>query len=282
MSWLTTHDLDAFTAAAGPFLRAEAAPHTVLLTVTASLDAAGLDRYGDETPEFGWWRGPDDRVAGAYLCTPPHPLVLARMPDAAAVELAELRATDGLPTSGVNAGRAAAEAFAGAWSARTGAAGTVEERHRLYRLGELVPPDPAPPGYARPATGDDRDLLVRWTREFAAEAGDGVGDPARAVADRLAYGGATLWENRGRPVSYAGTSRTVDGMIRVGPVYTPPPLRRRGYAAAVTAAVSHAAVTAGALDVLLFTDLANPTSNALYRRLGYVPVEDRLVISFQG
>ncbi|WBB61342.1 GNAT family N-acetyltransferase [Streptomyces sp. WMMC500] len=282
MGWTTTHDLDAFTAAAGPFLRAEPAAHTVLLTAAASLAAAGLDRYGDAPPEFGWWRGADGRVAGAFLGTPPLPLLLAHMPPSAAAGLAELRAAGGLPVTGINAGRAAAEAFAGAWTARTGAAGTVEERHRLYRLGELVPPDPAPPGRARPATADDRDLLVDWTREFHVESGGGVGDPARAVADRLAYGGATLWEDGGRPVSYAGITRTVAGMARVAPVYTPPPLRRRGYAAAVTAAVSRAAAAVGAREVLLFTDLANATSNALYQRLGYVPVEDHLVISFDG
>jgi predicted GNAT family acetyltransferase len=69
-------------------------------------------------------------------------------------------------------------------------------------------------------------------------------------------------------------------MIRVGPVYTPPGLRHRGYAGAVTAAVSQAALDAGAAEVLLFTDLANPTSNSLYQNLGYQPVEDRVVLSF--
>jgi predicted GNAT family acetyltransferase len=69
-------------------------------------------------------------------------------------------------------------------------------------------------------------------------------------------------------------------MVRVGPVYTPPELRRRGYAAAVTAAISRAALDAGASAVLLFTDLANATSNALYQRLGYRPVEDRIELSF--
>ena len=70
------------------------------------------------------------------------------------------------------------------------------------------------------------------------------------------------------------------GQVRVGPVYTPPGLRGQGYAGAVTAAVSQAARDAGAGQVLLFTDLANPTSNALYQRLGYQPVEDRAVWSF--
>jgi predicted GNAT family acetyltransferase len=100
------------------------------------------------------------------------------------------------------------------------------------------------------------------------------------VEDRIGYGGLTLWEADGVPVSLAGLTRTVAGAVRVGPVYTPPALRGRGYAAAVTAAVSRAALGAGAREVLLFTDLANPTSNALYQRIGYVPVTDRVVLDF--
>jgi predicted GNAT family acetyltransferase len=78
----------------------------------------------------------------------------------------------------------------------------------------------------------------------------------------------------------AGAQRPAAGVVRVGPVYTPPEHRGRGYGAAVTAAVSQAALDAGAAGVVLFTDLANPTSNALYERLGYRPVEDRVVLSF--
>ena len=48
----------------------------------------------------------------------------------------------------------------------------------------------------------------------------------------------------------------------------------------VTAAVSQAALGAGVREVVLYTDLANPTSNALYQRLGYRPVEDRVIFSF--
>ena len=69
-------------------------------------------------------------------------------------------------------------------------------------------------------------------------------------------------------------------MVRVSPVYTPPERRRQGFAGAVTAAVSQAALDAGAEHVVLFTDLANPTSNALYQRLGYRPVEDSVVLRF--
>ena len=72
------------------------------------------------------------------------------------------------------------------------------------------------------------------------------------------------------------------GFAWVGPVYTPPGKRRRGYAGAVTVAVSQLALDRGGEQVVLFTDLANPTSNALYQRIGYRPVEDRLVLSFES
>jgi predicted GNAT family acetyltransferase len=73
----------------------------------------------------------------------------------------------------------------------------------------------------------------------------------------------------------------VAGMVRIAPVYTPPQHRFQGYGAAVTAAVSQAAVDAGAKDVVVFTDLANPGSNAIHQRIGYQPLDDYLVISFE-
>ncbi|NEA23957.1 GNAT family N-acetyltransferase, partial [Actinomadura bangladeshensis] len=62
--------------------------------------------------------------------------------------------------------------------------------------------------------------------------------------------------------------------------YTPAEHRRRGYGAAVTAAATTGALDAGADDVVLFTDLANPTSNGVYRRIGYRPVQDRVILVF--
>ncbi len=152
---------------------------------------------------------------------------------------------------------------------------------RLFRLGELGWPGPGPAGSARLAAERDRGLLITWFDAFAREVGDLAShDHAAAADERLSYGGLRVWEVAGAPVSIAGVTRTVAGMVRVGPVYTPPELRGRGYAGAVTAAVSQAAREDGAQEVVLYTDLANPTSNALYRRLGYRPVEDRLVLSF--
>jgi predicted GNAT family acetyltransferase len=80
----------------------------------------------------------------------------------------------------------------------------------------------------------------------------------------------------------AGATRLEAGMVRIMAVYTPPETRGRGYAGAVTTEVSQAALDAGAVNVVLFTDVANPTSNALYQRLGYRPVEDLAIVEFRS
>lgn len=160
------------------------------------------------------------------------------------------------------------------------------QRQRLYRLDTLTEPEPVPQGRPRIAGEGDRELLVRWFGEFVRDIGESENDSVRAEswADaRLAYGGVTLWEAPdGTPVSMAGLTPPVAGQIRVAPVYTPAGLRGRGYAGAATAEVSRLARERGADEVLLFTDLANPTSNGLYQRIGYRPVADFAVYDFQG
>jgi predicted GNAT family acetyltransferase len=140
--------------------------------------------------------------------------------------------------------------------------------------------DPFPPGQARLASPADRGLLIAWSEAFHEEAQIGDHNVGAMVDDRLSYQGYTLWEQAGQPVSLAGLTRRVAGQVRVGPVYTPRQHRGRGYGGAATWTVSQAARDAGVSQVLLFTDLANPTSNALYQRLGYQPVADRLVLAF--
>ncbi len=282
MRWFTTEDPDEFLPAAGGFLMSRPAENTVLLTVTQTMRARGAAVFGKATPLFGWWRTADGTVASAFLHTPPYRVLLARAPTQAVAALADTLAAAGRPLPGVNADCETADAFAAAWQRRTGATPLDRQLQRLYRLSELAPPRPAPPGSARLAGQEDRHLLMTWYEAFVREMGDAPGNLGNAVDDRISYSGFTLWEAGGTPVSLAGVTRRVAGMIRVGPVYTPPELRGRGYAGAATAAVSQAAIDAGADEVLLFTDLANPTSNALYQRLGYRPVEDRVLLTFDS
>jgi len=291
MGWQTTGDVAEFLAAAGEFLWRERARNTVVLTVSEQLRVnparyappANSDGRANRMsrPLFGWWTGRAGAVGGAFLHTPPHPLLLTAVPADVAAGLAPLLA--GRPLNGVNAYLDAAGAFGERWRAANPDGQVTEHRRmRLYRLGELTWPDPAPDGAPRVAADSDAQLLTGWFAAFADEVNDldGGDDQAVAVRDRLSYGGVLLWEAGGRRVAMAGVTRQVAGMIRVGPVYTPPDLRGRGHASAVTAAVSVRAREAGAEEVLLYTDLANPTSNSIYQRIGYRPVEDRVVLSF--
>ena len=82
-------------------------------------------------------------------------------------------------------------------------------------------------------------------------------------------------------MAWAAASAPVAGMSRIGPVYTPADLRGHGYGSAVTAAASSWARHSGADHVVLFTDLANPVSNAIYQRIGYRPELDAVEFGFR-
>ncbi|MFF4492221.1 GNAT family N-acetyltransferase [Streptomyces sp. NPDC001544] len=279
--WHLTEDLDGFLTRAGDFLRSRPALHTVALTVTDALRRRGLHVYGEEAPWFGWLTDPDGAVRAVLFRTPPHPLHITPVTEEEADALAARLL--GHDLTGVSAERETAEAFTAAWQRRTGKRGELLQRQRLYRLGDLTVPEPVPDGRARVAGPSDRELLIRWYGEFAEAVGQGGRQDAGAWADaRIAHGGITLWESPdGKSVAMAGVTPEVAGQIRVAPVYTPAHLRGRGYAGAVTADVSRAALGVGA-EVLLFTDLANPTSNGLYRRIGYRPVADFAVYGYES
>ena len=286
MAWHLTPELEAFDAHAGAFVNDDPAQNTIFVTITAMLRRRGLQAFSARPPRFGWYEDADGRVESVFVQTPPHPVRLSAASRQAAGELAHLlAAVDGggpgpNDLSGVGGPVDAAEEFSDRWCELTGASASVHMRQRLFRLGELVAPSPAPVGGARVAGAADRDLLLAWYQAFAADVGEHHMDFERIVDDRIEHGGVTLWEADGVPVSMAGATRILEGTSRVAPVYTPENVRGRGYGGAVTAAVSQAALDAGAREVLLFTDLANPTSNALYQRLGYRPIGDLVVRHF--
>jgi GNAT superfamily N-acetyltransferase len=281
MAWTFSPDVSGYLASAGPFLRSRPAEHTVLLTVAEAVRIGGPAVFGEDPPLFGWYVPDGGPVTAACLHTPPYPVALTAMPELAAAALARALAGAGRPVAGVGGPPRPARAFAAEWRRQTSQPAHVSRRERLYRLGVLVPPDPAPPGRARVAAAADTTPLLAWLAAFQSEADPAGGPvPRRMVDERISYGGFTLWETGGGRVSLAGRTRAVAGQARIGPVYTPPEHRGRGYGGAVTTAVSQQALAAGVADVLLYTDLANPTSNALYQRLGYQPVTDSVQLRF--
>jgi predicted GNAT family acetyltransferase len=93
---------------------------------------------------------------------------------------------------------------------------------------------------------------------------------------RVAAGEVYLWCDP-EPRSMAGSARPTAHGVAVNAVYTPREWRGRGYATACVAEISRRMLASGFDFCVLYTDLANPTSNAIYTRIGYRPVRDFLM-----
>jgi len=263
---------------AGRLLLADEARHNLILGIAASIrDDPSL------YPEHRLWvveEGTD--VVGAAFRTPPRNLVLARHSGEAALAALADALTDALP--GVVGARPEVDVFSTLWAARTGSRPRVAMEQGIYAL-DVVREVMPPAGRPRAATLADRPLLRTWWRAFTIEAEHHAGpDPdeiERAVDHRLGNDacGFLLWED-GDVVSLAGYGSPTPNGIRIGPVYTPPELRGRGYATALVAAVSAGQIALGRRFCFLYTDLANATSNAIYRRIGYEQVCESAELAF--
>jgi predicted GNAT family acetyltransferase len=262
---------------AGALLGADEARHNLVLGI------AGVLRDRPEVyPEFHLWvvEGAGGPVAAA-LITPPHNLVLA---DAVAPEAVALLAgavhDSGLPIPGVVGNRPTVDRFNEIWAARAGVTPRLRMAQGVFALA-AVRPVPSAPGAARAVRPEDRRLVLEWMEAFSAEALPE--EPfdrertARGVDQRIANMEATaagiwLWQDGEQAVALVAYGSPTPGGIRLGPVYTPPERRRRGYATSLVAEVSARLLESGFRRCYLFTDLANPTSNAIYRRIGYEQV----------
>lgn len=271
--------VDEFASIAEPLFRADPVTYTVELAVLHH-----REHLSDDVVMLTVWD--EGQLAGAAIQTPPRPLLtngLRAGPVNAAAADALCRAVPAL--CGVRGLRATTLDFAEAWRAATGAATVVELDERLHRLGRLVPPTGVAGG-VRLSTPEDDEVLAVWLDVFHAEAFGAASDLdlRRTYLRNAREGGypVAVWEVGGRPVSMALISGPFGGTARIGPVFTPVAERSCGYGSAVTAAATRFALDDGAGEVVLFTDLSNPVSNAIYARIGYEPVSDLVRIGFSA
>ena len=224
--------------------------------------AIGLSEHGDE-------------AAFAAMRTPPFPLLTSPLDDVADAEpLMALWLQADPECSSVTGVTDTARAIAAAWARRTGGTARTRMNEAMHVLDEVRDPHRPGAGALRLPHPDERGLLVDWMREFVTEAGlIGAAEAAGMVDARLRHRGLLVWDD-GQPVSMLGVAPEVSRVVRIGPVYTPPPYRRRGYAGSAVAAASRRALAGGAAHCMLFTDLANPTSNKIYAEVGYRRARD--------
>ena len=252
---------------------------------------------GHEGKDTFGWRDPanwimatvadEGQVCLVALMTPPWNVTLyavGNAVDTAAVKcLADGFIANHIPIPGVVTEKSLAEAFAEAYCGKKNMASSIAMSQRIYKL-HTVNPDIPKIGHFRSGREQDLSFLPYWIADFMIAAGQNSDISTDIEQYRYHISGGKLYilEDGGMAVSMVKIVRQTPGAACVGFVYTPPYLRGKGYASSVTAQISRLCLDAGAKFCVLYTDLANPTSNSIYQRIGYVPVCDSLEIKFGG
>lgn len=276
MEVLQIDDAEEYRALVDPLLLSSEAENCLLLGVTGT-----LIRRPEVYEEFLLWVVTDgDTPVGAAAMTPPHNLLLAHTQSGEWLSpLAEFIASQGVHLPGVQGNTPYIEYFCATWQEVHPVWAELEVELGVHVLTEISPV-PLVPGEVRPAKDGDFDLLIDWISAFLEEA-DPLADRSDlelAVKARLsadpALSGTWLWEIGGEPVSLSGYGGPTPNGIKIGPVYTPPEHRRMGSATALVAQQTSWLLEQGRSFCFLFTDMSNPTSNSIYRRIGYRKVAD--------
>lgn len=280
MSIRVHHTTDAAVAdeAVGSFLHQDPVRHNVMCTLVS-------DRRRTTQPIRFWWAERSGRVCGALFQSPDtFPVLVSTLADEAIGPLAgALAETADPPILGLNGSAVDSSRLAGAYATAARRPGRPVEAMRIYEIEQLAMPQPVR-GHRRRAAEDDLDTVVEWLAGFDSETGV---DTARPEPDAnrtrgqgfVESGRLHLWESDGVPVAATVVSTAEAGVVRVGFVYTPLSLRGQGYASALVAEVSDE-VLRGGHRCILYTQMTNPTSNSIYQRLGYRPVDEQVRYTF--
>ncbi len=273
-----------FLATAGPALEAQESANNLMYGL-----ALRLRQFPEriEIPPYYAAVRQGGELQAAALMTPPHNLIVFSDHPASMAQAFDLVARnlylDHWPVPGVLGPNEPALAFARVWQEITGKAYHLNMRERCYELRQVLFP-PQPPGGMRLANAADLELAARWLYDFQHEAVPdepiSMEEALSSVRTKIADQDFYLWEDS-EPVALAGRTRPTPHGYVIGPVYTPPEARRKGYATALTAALSQLLLDTGKQFTALFTNLANPTSNSIYQKIGYRPVCDFDVYLFE-
>jgi predicted GNAT family acetyltransferase len=240
-----------------------------------------VERFADTA----WFAvtAPDGRLCGAAAQPAGFELMLSSMPGAAVTALADEVAATLPDLGGVSGPRPTVDTFVAHWQRLTGRVLSEHMATRLFRLAAIDQDKTAAKAGGTLTRAADlprhRDLFIEWVRRFVEEIDHQPATRAESTVDFLiGRDGLWVWCDGGAPVGFASTTIPANQVVRLGLVYTPPELRGRGYASACVTAISRDLLDAGHIPVL-FTDLANPTSNRIYQRIGYRPVVDSALYS---
>jgi len=274
---LTVHEnATDFLAAAGAFLKISEAENSIV-TIAASRMISGPVRDDADT----YLASVEDRGEIVAAVVQGGAGMLLTSGPAAALTLfaADMAQRRRAPKSMVGP-LAACESFIRDWAGRTGQRHTLRFHLRHYEL-RRPPSVPRARGHMRVPRQDEHDLLLIWQISFVEEVGM-ADEPARVrrvFGRRLEQGMVRVWDDDGI-VALAGYGDGGTDVARIAPVFTPPQHRRQSYASALVGELSRELFDQGKRAVFLTTDAANPISNSIYRKIGYLPAADHYHFDF--
>ncbi|WP_377888994.1 GNAT family N-acetyltransferase [Alkalihalobacillus sp. R86527] len=227
----------------------------------------------------------DGRIKLCFIQTPPHNLVLASDQNLSegTLNFASEKLSKEYLFPGVLGEKTIVEQFSKTYCEFRNCNRKLKMNQRIYRLDKVTPIKHVD-GQLRKAEKGDTHLLKEWIQLFS----NAMGEPFTDVESYersnqfIDEGTAALWENNGQVVSMANESRPTRKGTTINFVYTPPNHERKGYASASVAAFSQYLLDKGYQFCTLYTDLSNPTSNSIYMKIGYKPVGDSIVYTFEG
>ncbi len=265
MECIRFDDADDFWRRFGAFLGAGEIENNVILGIVRAL----RDKPEDGAVMLGVVDGSVPKLVA--VMTPPHRLVVSNGETAALGCLAECLRRGGVRPPGVVGPVEMSEAFAATWRECSGDTVTPATEMTLYIADNVTMPDPVA-GEFRRADDGDTDRVAEWTSDFSDELNmppTAQAQRRKAARDGVARGELFFWEVDGAPASMAGFRETAAAGARVNLVYTPSAERQKGYASACVAHLTRHLLSSGISRCVIFADVANPTSNGIYRRMGY-------------
>ena len=266
----------AFLERAEPWLLEQEAANNLVLGIARQL----LNRdHPYQAPIYLATAEDGGAVCGCAYRTPPFKLGITHVPASAMPLLVDDVAGVYETIPAILGPEEQATQFADLWTQRVGGKWEPGMRQRVHALEQVIPPNEPAPGELREARSADLSLVADWSASFFRDTGADGGQSSERAGRLIDQGAMYLWEDDQIRSMSAVSGKTRRG-IRVGYVYTPPEFRGRGYATTAVAALSQLMLDRGRQFCFLYTDLANPTSNAIYGRIGYEPVCDVVDINF--
>lgn len=274
MEWKWYQEIGEYMEKARPLLEKKEDLYSLFLGVLGQIEQGRYETFYLGLAEDG------QGVAALALMTPPHPLQLIVCREDANVEalVANEFRNAKIEIFGVIGDKGTAKRFADTW----GGLSEIAMDQGLYRIDAVRKKLAKSPGSWRVANRLDAPLLVDWYQLFGEDTG--IGNPSQEeaeekIADFISRKEVFLWEDGGRAVSCMKKARPSKHGITVSFVFTPKELRKKGYARTLVAEVTEELLNEYDF-AMLYTDLANGTSNKIYQEIGYEQIANPVHLKF--